>query len=65
MALRTGSATRRAPVCHFHDKTLEAIIDARPDNLEELGQVHGVGRHKLKAHGEALLEVLWREPPSR
>ena len=53
------------PYVIFHDKTLEAIIDARPDNLEELGQVHGVGRHKLKAHGEALLEVLWREPPSR
>ena len=48
------------PYVIFHDKTLEAIIDARPDDLETLGQVHGVGRHKLKAYGESLLEVLWQ-----
>ena len=53
------------PYVIFHDKTLEAIIDARPDSLEQLGQVHGVGRHKLKAHGESLLEVLWRDSASR
>ncbi len=47
------------PYVIFHDQTLLAIIDARPDNLEQLGQVHGVGRHKLQTFGEDVLEVLW------
>jgi len=47
------------PYVIFHDKTLQAIIEARPDDLEELGQIHGVGRHKLERYGEAVLEVMW------
>lgn len=50
------------PYVIFHDQTIQAIIEARPDDLEELGQVHGVGRHKLKRYGEAVLQVLWSTP---
>lgn len=50
------------PYVIFHDQTIQAIIEARPDDLEELGQVHGVGRHKLERYGEAVLQVLWSTP---
>jgi len=42
----------------FHDATLMAIVEQRPQTLEQLGRISGVGERKLKAYGEALLEVL-------
>ena len=42
----------------FTDRTLQEIAAARPKNLEELAQVHGVGQAKLKKYGDMVLEMV-------
>ena len=42
----------------FHDATLRSIAAQRPQSLDELGQVNGVGSSKLERYGDGLLEVL-------
>lgn len=42
----------------FHDATLKEIALARPDTLEDLGFVNGVGIKKLESYGESILECL-------
>jgi len=42
----------------FHDATLRAIAAQKPGNLDELGQINGVGNSKLQRYGETLLAVL-------
>jgi ATP-dependent DNA helicase RecQ len=48
------------PYVIFHDATLAAMAEARPASMQELGQLHGVGRHKLEKYGERFLERLQR-----
>jgi ATP-dependent DNA helicase RecQ len=42
----------------FHDSTLQAMLDARPQNLQQLAEVHGVGDSKLERYGDAFLQCL-------
>jgi ATP-dependent DNA helicase RecQ len=42
----------------FGDATLRGIAIIRPDSLDELGTISGVGAKKLEQYGEALLEVV-------
>ena len=42
----------------FHDATLREIALARPDTLEDLGFVNGVGIKKLESYGESILECI-------
>jgi ATP-dependent DNA helicase RecQ len=42
----------------FHDSTLRAIAEQRPDSLDALGQVSGVGAAKLERYGAAMLGLL-------
>nr|HQU89318.1 HRDC domain-containing protein [Denitromonas sp.] len=42
----------------FHDATLLEIANRKPDSLEALGAVSGIGDRKLDAYGPALLELL-------
>ncbi len=42
----------------FHDATLMAMIEQRPETLAQLGTISGIGERKLEAYGEAFLEVL-------
>lgn len=42
----------------FTDATLTAIAEARPESLEELAKLPGVGPSKLEKYGEAVLAVL-------
>ncbi len=42
----------------FPDAALRAIAIARPASLEELATMPGVGDHKLKVYGPAVLEVI-------
>ena len=42
----------------FHDRTLAAIAARRPESLDELAGVDGVGVRKLERYGRALLELL-------
>ena len=46
------------PYVIFHDSTLREIAARKPSNLNELGQVQGVGAVKLERYGEAMLEAL-------
>jgi ATP-dependent DNA helicase RecQ len=44
--------------CIFHDSTLREIARRQPGTLEELRAIKNVGPSKLKAYGDAALEVL-------
>jgi ATP-dependent DNA helicase RecQ len=44
----------------FHDATLAAIAAARPDTLDDLRGISGIGSAKLQRYGEALLETCRR-----
>ncbi|MEM6680179.1 MAG: HRDC domain-containing protein, partial [Pseudomonadota bacterium] len=47
------------PAYHiFPDRTLIALAEAKPTDLEAMSAVHGVGRMKLEKFGEAFLEVI-------
>jgi superfamily II DNA helicase RecQ len=45
----------------FPDSTLEQIAAARPQTLEELEAVKGVGPKKLEQYGQAVLDITRRE----
>jgi ATP-dependent DNA helicase RecQ len=42
----------------FHDATLRDIARQRPDSVEVLGTISGVGDRKLDAYGEEILKLL-------
>lgn len=42
----------------FHDATLKELVRNCPQTEKELGQVTGVGSHKLEMYGVSLLEIL-------
>lgn len=42
----------------FTDATLVAIAEARPQTIQELGELAGVGSAKLERYGEAVLEII-------
>jgi ATP-dependent DNA helicase RecQ len=46
------------PYVIFHDSTLRAMAEVRPATLDEMAGISGVGAGKLKAWGEAFLDVL-------
>ncbi|HEY5972382.1 MAG TPA: DNA helicase RecQ [Pseudoxanthomonas sp.] len=42
----------------FHDSTLRNIAEQRPDSMDELAQVGGIGGTKLERYGEKVLETI-------
>ncbi|MFO0642164.1 MAG: HRDC domain-containing protein [Polyangiaceae bacterium] len=42
----------------FTEKTLHALVEARPRTMDELGEVPGVGPSFVKRHGVAVLGVV-------
>ena len=46
------------PYVIFHDTVLREIAAVRPGNLDELGQIKGVGASKLQRYGVEVLEVV-------
>jgi ATP-dependent DNA helicase RecQ len=46
------------PYVVFHDRTLVEVVARRPRDLEELGQISGVGQAKLERYGPGLLDCL-------
>jgi ATP-dependent DNA helicase RecQ len=46
------------PYVVFHDATLAAMVETRPQTLVELASISGVGERKLEAYGEAFLALL-------
>jgi ATP-dependent DNA helicase RecQ len=58
--VRMAIATERAvpPYVVFSDATLRDLVRVRPDSLERMLDVKGVGRAKLEAFGETFLHAL-------
>lgn len=48
------------PYVIFHDAVLHELAAVRPQSLEEMGQIRGVGSSKLQRYGAELLAVLMR-----
>ncbi|MDZ7656037.1 MAG: DNA helicase RecQ [Sulfurimicrobium sp.] len=46
------------PYVIFHDSTLLEILNRRPANLAEMGQISGIGQAKLERYGDAFLRVV-------
>ncbi|ADV67858.1 ATP-dependent DNA helicase RecQ [Deinococcus maricopensis DSM 21211] len=46
------------PYVIFHDATLKAMAEARPQTLAALGAISGVGERKLQQYGDRFLTVL-------
>jgi ATP-dependent DNA helicase RecQ len=42
----------------FHDATLMALVERRPETLEQLRHISGIGERKRAAYGKAFLAVL-------
>lgn len=58
--LRLGFAKAQnlPPYVIFHDKTLLEMVYTKPKTLEEMGEISGVGEHKLEKYGIPFLKVL-------
>ena len=46
----------------FGDATLRHMVEQRPQNLEDLSEIFGVGERKLERYGAAFLQVLQAHP---
>ncbi len=46
------------PYVVFHDATLAAMVERRPDSLTAMAAIPGVGERKLASYGELFLEVI-------
>ena len=46
------------PYVVFHDATLTEMVARRPQTLEDLAHISGIGERKLAAYGEDFLEVI-------
>jgi ATP-dependent DNA helicase RecQ len=42
----------------FHDATLRDIARSKPDSIEALGTISGVGDRKLEAYGEEIIGLI-------
>jgi ATP-dependent DNA helicase RecQ len=49
------------PYMVFHDATLKAMAEKKPANLDELGEVNGVGKAKLESYGFEFLQLINNE----
>jgi ATP-dependent DNA helicase RecQ len=56
--LEAAKRDKLSPAYVMHDKTLAALVEARPHTLEALGHVPGIGPSKLERYGKDVLEVL-------
>jgi ATP-dependent DNA helicase RecQ len=53
-----AAAKSIAPYQVFHDKTLIELAMIRPDNLEQLKSVHGIGNTKIVRYGQEIIDVI-------
>ncbi|MBI3343597.1 MAG: DNA helicase RecQ [Gammaproteobacteria bacterium] len=56
--LEIAKAQGVPPYVVFHDATLTEMIARRPQTLEELAHITGIGERKLAAYGEDFLEII-------
>lgn len=46
------------PYVIFHDATLMAMLEARPQNLQQMASISGIGERKLELYGDQFLAVI-------
>jgi len=56
--LQLAKAQGVPPYVVFHDATLAAMAERRPQTLSEFAEISGVGERKLAAYGKHFLEVI-------
>ena len=56
--LKLAKAQGVPPYVVFHDATLAAMAERRPQSLGEFAEISGVGERKLAAYGAEFLEVI-------
>ncbi len=49
---------RIPPYAIFHDRTLIEMAELRPNNIQELSDLHGIGNVKLKKYGKMFLNII-------
>jgi ATP-dependent DNA helicase RecQ len=55
---KLAEAQEVPPYVILHDATLHELVRLRPQTMEELGQISGIGARKQERYGEDLLELL-------
>jgi len=62
--LRTSIAKEHGvpPYIIFHDSTLQEMANSRPDSLDAMRYISGVGEQKLKKYGSDFLNVIQAHP---
>jgi len=48
------------PYVIFHDKTFMEMVERRPQTLDEMGQIIGIGEKKLELYGRGFLDIIKR-----
>ena len=48
----------------FSDRTLHEMAHLKPDTLDKMSHVNGVGPHKLKLYGESFLKIIKEHEPN-
>jgi ATP-dependent DNA helicase RecQ len=55
---RLARAQGVPPYVIFHDSTLIALASRRPQSLEALAEIPGMGERKIERYGAAVLAIL-------
>ena len=53
------------PYIIFHDKTLREMAEIRPESLQRMAGISGVGANKLSRYGEEFLDIIRAHPEKR
>ncbi len=61
--LAEAKKLERPAFCVFSDRTLRAIVQARPATLEDLLEVEGIGPAKIETFGQSVLKICRSSPP--
>ena len=56
MRLELAKEHKLAPYMVFHDATLHAMAQTKPQSLNEMSKISGVGDAKLKKYGQIFLK---------
>ena len=62
---RLARAQGVPPYVIFHDSTLIALASRRPQSLEALAEIPGMGERKIERYGAAILAILRGEDSGR
>jgi len=64
LRMELARAQNVPPYVIFHDATLAEMVRRRPQTLDELGALSGIGERKLAAFGERFLEAIVTARPA-